>query len=193
MPRSVAAPEGRVGGLLADGRCGWSGPNEHEPPLTTGGTEMERRKGRRYPLRAPAFCWWRHADGETRVTQGTSRDLSHRGAFIFSVSLPSPGAHVEVDVYLPSTGLTPRSVQLHGEGTVLRVSQPGNHQSGLLPKWCSTPKVPMPPSFLIQTRFSNRTRGIVLAGVYPICLGAAGNQRTGSPTTPSWMGKRHRN
>ena len=91
---------------------------------------MERRKSRRYLLSVPAFCWWRHADGETRVTQGTTRNLSHRGAFIISESLPSPGVHVEVDVYLPSVGLTPRSVQLHGEGTVLRVSQAGSGQSG---------------------------------------------------------------
>jgi len=91
---------------------------------------MERRKSKRYLVSAPAFCWWEHADGESKVTQGTTRDISHRGAFIFSKSLPSPGAYLEVDVYLPSVGLTPRSVQLHGEGRVLRVSQVGTDQSG---------------------------------------------------------------
>jgi len=35
-----------------------------------------------------------------------------------------------VDVYLPPVGLTARSVQLHGEGTVLRVSPAGTDQPG---------------------------------------------------------------
>ena len=90
---------------------------------------MERRKGRRYSLSAPAFCWWKHADGESRVTQCTTRDLSHRGAFIFSALLPSPGAYVEVDVYLPSLTMS-RSVHLHGEGRVLRTRQAGTDPSG---------------------------------------------------------------
>lgn len=91
---------------------------------------MERRKSNRYFLSTPAFCWWEHADGETHLAQGTARDLSHRGAFIVSESLPSPGAYVEVDVYLPSVDLTPCSVRLHGEGRVLRVSQAGTGPSG---------------------------------------------------------------
>ena len=91
---------------------------------------MERRKNRRYSVSAPAFCWWEHAEGKSEVAQGTTRDISHRGAFIFSMLLPSPGAHIEVDVYLPSVGLTPRSVRLHGEGRVLRVSQAESDPSG---------------------------------------------------------------
>ena len=92
---------------------------------------MERRKSRRYCLRARAFCWWKHADGEAKVTPCSTRDISYRGAFIVSeFLLPSPGAHIEVDVYLPPVGPAARSVQLHGEGTVLRVSPAGTDQPG---------------------------------------------------------------
>ena len=91
---------------------------------------MERRNSRRYRISAPAFCWWQHSDGELQVTRGTTVDISHRGTFIVSKSLPSPGAHVELYVYLPSVGLPPRFARLHGEGTVLRVSRAGAGQSG---------------------------------------------------------------
>ena len=66
-------------------------------------------------------------NGETKVALCTTRDISHCGAFIVS---EFPGAHIEVDVYLPPVGLTARSVQLHGEGTVLRVSPTGTDQPG---------------------------------------------------------------
>ena len=69
-------------------------------------------------------------NGETKVALCTTRDISHCGAFIVSELLPSPGAHIEVDVYLPPVGPTARSVQLHGEGTVLRVSPAGTDQPG---------------------------------------------------------------
>ncbi len=36
---------------------------------------------------------------------------------------PPPGAHLEVDVYLPSLETAGGAVQLHGEGTVIRVDR----------------------------------------------------------------------
>jgi len=91
---------------------------------------MELRKSRRYHLTAPAFCWFKRSDGTLQEAQGTTRDISDRGVFVVAELLPFPGAHVELDVYLPSAGLTPRSVQLHGEGIVLRVGEVGTSQSG---------------------------------------------------------------
>ena len=58
------------------------------------------------------------------------RDVGYRGVFIVAALLPTPGSHVELDVYLPSAGLTPQSVQLHGEGTVLRVNEVGAGEFG---------------------------------------------------------------
>ena len=62
--------------------------------------------------------------------QGRIRDISSRGVFILAEVLPSPGAHLELNVYLPSLSGTPRSVQLSGEGTVLRVARGEVGQSG---------------------------------------------------------------
>lgn len=57
--------------------------------------------------------------------------ICYCGAFIDSgFLLPSPGAHIEVDVYLPPLSPTARSVQLHGEGRVLRVNPAGTDPPG---------------------------------------------------------------
>ena len=97
------------------------------PPV---GTHMERRKTKRYRLSAPAFYCWERADGILQEAQGRVRDISSRGVFILAEALPSPGAHLELNVYLPSLGGTPRSVQLSGEGTVLRAGRSEVGQSG---------------------------------------------------------------
>jgi len=91
---------------------------------------MELRKSRRYRLNAPVFCWWKGADETLREACGTTRDISYRGVSVSAALLPSPGACVQLDVYLPSEGLTPRSVHLHGEGTVIRVGEIGAGESG---------------------------------------------------------------
>jgi len=91
---------------------------------------MDRRKDKRYRLSAPAFYWWSHADGMLQEAQGTTQDIGARGVFIVAELLPPSGAHVELDVYLPSMGLTPRSVQLHGGGRVLRAGEVASSQSG---------------------------------------------------------------
>ena len=91
---------------------------------------MELRKSRRYCLSAPAFYCWERADGILHEAQGTIRDISSRGVFVIAEALPPPGAHLELNVYLPSLSGTPRSVQLTGEGTVLRVGRAGVGQAG---------------------------------------------------------------
>lgn len=91
---------------------------------------MELRKARRYCLSAPAFYCWERADGTLQEEQGITRDISHRGVFILAKELPPAGANLELNVYLPSIRGTPRSVQLNGEGTVVRVGTSEVGQSG---------------------------------------------------------------
>jgi len=97
------------------------------PPV---GTHMELRKTKRYRLSAPAFYCWEREDGTLQEAQGTTRDISSRGVFILADALPPAGAHLELKVYLPSISGAPRSVQLNGEGTVLRAARAEVGRSG---------------------------------------------------------------
>jgi len=91
---------------------------------------MERRKATRYAVSAPAFYWWERADGTLEEAQGTTLDICDRGVFVLAKRLPPRGVHVELDVHLPAVSETSRSVQLRGEGTVLRTSGHGTVGSG---------------------------------------------------------------
>lgn len=82
---------------------------------------MELRKSRRYRLQAPAFFWWDRSDGVLQEDKGTIRDISDRGVFVVAQRVPSTGAHVEIDAYLPSSDGNGGGVKLHGEGTVVRI------------------------------------------------------------------------
>jgi hypothetical protein len=81
-------------------------------------------------MSAPAFYSWQGAGGAPLEGQGKTRDLSFLGAFVLSESLPPRGAHLEINVHLPAATETRKSVQLRGEGKVLRVSGKGAAEPG---------------------------------------------------------------
>jgi hypothetical protein len=87
---------------------------------------MDLRKAKRYPLRAPVSFWWERADGILQEGRGATLDISSLGVFIVAALSPPPGVHLELDVYLPSLSGAPKSVQLHGEGKVMRASRKGS-------------------------------------------------------------------
>ena len=89
------------------------------------GEEMELRKAKRYFLTAPVLYTWENEGGMLHAGDGTTRDISIGGAFVFAKSPPPSGVHVKLDLYLPSLAGLPRSLQLHGEGEVVRVSTAG--------------------------------------------------------------------
>jgi hypothetical protein len=84
---------------------------------------VELRKSRRYRLLVPAFFLWERPDGRLQEGGGTIRDISDRGVYVSGNMVPPLGAHLEVDVHLPSLEAGGGSVQLHGEGTVVRVDR----------------------------------------------------------------------
>jgi len=91
---------------------------------------MDLRKGPRFGVSVHTFfCWERH-DGTLQQGQGKTRDISARGIFVVCGYGPPPGAHIELDVYLPSISGAPKTVQLHGEGKVLRVDREGDAIKG---------------------------------------------------------------
>jgi hypothetical protein len=84
---------------------------------------VELRKSRRYRLPAPASFLWERLDGLLEEGRAMIRDVSDRGVYVTGDITPPLGAHLEVDVYLPSVEVGGGSVQLHGEGTVVRVDR----------------------------------------------------------------------
>jgi hypothetical protein len=87
------------------------------------GVAVELRKSRRYRLLAPASFLWERPDGLLQEGRGTIRDISDRGLYVSGNVVPPSGAHLDVDVYLPSLEPGAGAVQLHGEGTVVRVDR----------------------------------------------------------------------
>jgi hypothetical protein len=84
---------------------------------------LELRKSKRYRLLAPVSFLCERPDGLLQEGKGTIRDISDRGVFVTGDLLPQCGAHLELEVYLPSLDAGATAVQLYGEGTVLRVDQ----------------------------------------------------------------------
>ena len=98
--------------------------------VTVSGMAVEHRKSRRYRLLAPASFLWERSDGLLQEGRGTIRDISDRGVYISADLLPPAGAHLDVEVYLPSLDLDSGAVQLHGEGTVIRVDRQAEANKG---------------------------------------------------------------
>jgi PilZ domain len=87
------------------------------------GGSVEFRNSRRYRVLAPVTFLWGRSDGLLQESKGTIRDISDRGVFIIGDVVPRPGVHLDLEVYLPSLGQAGGAVQLHGEGTVVRVDR----------------------------------------------------------------------
>lgn len=91
---------------------------------------MELRKSRRYRLLAPASFLWERPDGLLQEDRGAVRDISDRGVYVTARIAPPLGAHLEVDVHLPPLEAGGGAVQLHGEGTVVRVDRQADDTQG---------------------------------------------------------------
>jgi hypothetical protein len=94
------------------------------------GVAVELRKSRRYRLLAPASFLWERPDGLLQEGRGVIRDVSDRGVYVTGNVAPPSGAHLEVDVYLPSLEAGGAAVQLRGEGTVVRVDRQAEGTQG---------------------------------------------------------------
>jgi hypothetical protein len=87
--------------------------------------QLNLRRGKRYPQSAAVSFWWERANGILQEGQGTTLDISSHGVFVVVTPPPPAGVHLELKVYLPSASGAPKSVQLHGEGKVVRVGRKG--------------------------------------------------------------------
>jgi hypothetical protein len=86
----------------------------------------------RYPVETRVSFWWEDEDGNQRQGEGTSRDISETGAFVFAPGCPPVGADVKLRIFIVPAPHTTRVLNMEFEGQVLRVEQtaPGGSKSG---------------------------------------------------------------
>jgi hypothetical protein len=87
------------------------------------GVAVELRKSLRYRLPGRVSFLWERQDGLLQEGKGTIRDISDRGVFVTGDSVPERGAHIAMEVYFSFSEGSSSRVQLHGEGTVVRVDK----------------------------------------------------------------------
>jgi hypothetical protein len=74
----------------------------------------------RFPLEAPVTFSWRDENGSHQHGEGSSRDISEVGAFVFAVVCPPVGSGVELRI--PLEGL-PDTTRIDLAGRVIRIEQ----------------------------------------------------------------------
>jgi hypothetical protein len=87
------------------------------------GVAVELRKSVRYRLPGRVSFLWERQDGLLQEGKGTIRDISDRSVFVTGDSVPERGAHIAMEVYFSFSEGSSARVQLHGEGTVVRVDK----------------------------------------------------------------------
>jgi len=86
----------------------------------------------RYPLEAPVLFWWRDEIGNSHQGEGTSRDVSETGTYVFADSCPPAGANVALKILLVAPLDATKVLNFEFKGLVLRVEQaaPGRAKGG---------------------------------------------------------------
>jgi hypothetical protein len=81
----------------------------------------DARKAVRYTLRARAVFSWTDRAGLPQQGRGETRDISPKGAYVFSSCCPPRGVVLAVTIYLPTLEGENRILSIQAEGKVLRV------------------------------------------------------------------------
>jgi len=85
------------------------------------GDDVELRKLTRYRLGVPAFFSWLDQRGLSQQGEGTTRDISAGGVFLFANTLPPVGSAIRFEISLPPLPGAVRSLRIEAEGRVLRI------------------------------------------------------------------------
>jgi hypothetical protein len=96
------------------------------------GRDREARKFMRYPIQERVSFWWKDENGNRRQDEGTSRDVSVKGIFVFALRCPPVGAEVRLRILILAPLDAPRILNMEFNGRVLRVDQttPGGGKGG---------------------------------------------------------------
>ena len=93
-----------------------------------GDNAADAKAGPRASIRFPSasrgcVLWWTDENGNRQQAEGSSRDISERGAFVFAATCPPVGSSVELRI--PLEGL-PDTTGIDLAGSVVRVEQAHN-------------------------------------------------------------------
>jgi PilZ domain len=77
----------------------------------------------RFPIQAPVAFWWTDENGNSQLGEGSSRDISELGAFVFAAACPLVGTRVGLKIRLEGP---PDTKGIDLEGSVIRVEQPAD-------------------------------------------------------------------
>lgn len=83
----------------------------------------ELRHAVRYPIKAPVVFAWQGPVGWLKG-DGTTRDISGKGAYIRTSTCPPTGVTVEIEIFLPPIAVGGKSMTVATTGQVVRVEQP---------------------------------------------------------------------
>lgn len=90
------------------------------------GSELEQREKIRFGVRALAKFEWFDGQGVRHQEQGFTRDISSKGLFIFSNSLPPAKVDLQIDVFLGGMPGAEPNLELSAKALVIRLEPATN-------------------------------------------------------------------
>lgn len=87
------------------------------------------QKHNRYRLRVPVIFSWQDGQEGQRKAVGLTRDISLTGAFVLTTSPPPLGANIRLKGFLPAVPGAVQTLQIYGNGLVVRVERPHDSQT----------------------------------------------------------------
>jgi len=85
------------------------------------------RKAIRFPLEALTVFWWLDS-GVVKRSEGRTRDISEKGAFVLAGTCPPQGIQIGFKVFLPALSGFERRTRVEADGHVLRVERAHGHE-----------------------------------------------------------------
>ncbi|HUC42328.1 MAG TPA: PilZ domain-containing protein [Candidatus Micrarchaeaceae archaeon] len=85
--------------------------------------QNESRRAHRFILEAQVNCAWMDTAGHSKDCEGTTRDVSQRGAYVLAQDCPPRGAKVRLVITLPAIAGESRPLRIESESTVLRIEK----------------------------------------------------------------------
>jgi len=85
------------------------------------------RKAIRFPLEALTVFWWLDR-GVVKRSEGRTRDISEKGAFVLAGTCPPQGIQIGFKVSLPALSGFEHRTRVEADGHVLRVERAHGHE-----------------------------------------------------------------